>query len=283
MPTRRIPDVRAVVPAVTRAIAILRLLGRSRTPHGRQGDRPDARSGAQHGLHILRALVAEELGEGRSADQALQPGRRHAAAGARRDREQRLSEPGAAGARRPLEAATASRRSASRSPACDHMVVVALSRSQIPFRLHVDVGSRFPALISATGRCVAAFSGQPLKRDRKAISLAALAERAELRRLAQGGRSGTPQGLQHRPRQLHQRRHDRGGAGAEQRAVRSRTRLPPSASAASSIVQARWRWHAICALLRKRSPRSSSPQLTPEVSALAASVAQEGSERHRKR
>jgi len=40
----------------------------------------------------------------------------------------------------------------------DHMVVLALSRSNAPFRLHVDVGSRFPALISATGRLVAAFS-----------------------------------------------------------------------------------------------------------------------------
>ena len=43
----------------------------------------------------------------------------------------------------------------------DHMVVLALSHSQIPFRLHVDVGSRFPALISATGRVVAAFSKTP--------------------------------------------------------------------------------------------------------------------------
>lgn len=40
-----------------------------------------------------------------------------------------------------------------------HMVVVALSRSQTPFRLHVDVGSRFPILLSATGRLVAAFGG----------------------------------------------------------------------------------------------------------------------------
>jgi DNA-binding IclR family transcriptional regulator len=43
----------------------------------------------------------------------------------------------------------------------DHMVVLALSHSQIPFRLHVDVGSRFPALISATGRVVAAYSKAP--------------------------------------------------------------------------------------------------------------------------
>ena len=40
-------------------------------------------------------------------------------------------------------------------------IVVALARSQAPVRLHVDVGSRFPALISATGRCLAAFSEQP--------------------------------------------------------------------------------------------------------------------------
>jgi len=41
------------------------------------------------------------------------------------------------------------------------MVVLALSHSKIPFRLHVDVGSRFPTLISATGRLVAAFNEPP--------------------------------------------------------------------------------------------------------------------------
>jgi DNA-binding IclR family transcriptional regulator len=39
----------------------------------------------------------------------------------------------------------------------DHMIVVAIARPAQPFRLHVDVGSRFPALISAGGRCIAAF------------------------------------------------------------------------------------------------------------------------------
>ena len=43
----------------------------------------------------------------------------------------------------------------------EHMVVVTLSRSQMPFSLHLDVGSRFPALISATGRLNAAFSDRP--------------------------------------------------------------------------------------------------------------------------
>ena len=41
----------------------------------------------------------------------------------------------------------------------DHIVVTALANSQLPFRLHVDIGSRFPALISASGRLVAAFNG----------------------------------------------------------------------------------------------------------------------------
>lgn len=40
----------------------------------------------------------------------------------------------------------------------DRMVVVALARSDSLVSLHVNVGSRFPALISATGRCVAAAS-----------------------------------------------------------------------------------------------------------------------------
>jgi len=41
------------------------------------------------------------------------------------------------------------------------MIVVALARSDSPLRVHVDIGSRFPALISATGRCVAAFGNYP--------------------------------------------------------------------------------------------------------------------------
>ena len=43
----------------------------------------------------------------------------------------------------------------------ERMVVVALSRSDGIVSLHVNVGSRFPALISATGRCVAVASGLP--------------------------------------------------------------------------------------------------------------------------
>lgn len=41
----------------------------------------------------------------------------------------------------------------------ERMVVVSISRASNIVSLHVNVGSRFPSLISATGRCVAAESG----------------------------------------------------------------------------------------------------------------------------
>jgi DNA-binding IclR family transcriptional regulator len=46
-------------------------------------------------------------------------------------------------------------------PDLDHMIVVALASAPGPVRLHVDVGSRFPALVHAVGRCVAAFTDHP--------------------------------------------------------------------------------------------------------------------------
>ena len=43
----------------------------------------------------------------------------------------------------------------------EHMVVVALARAPQTLSIHVDVSSRFPALVSASGRCFAALSGLP--------------------------------------------------------------------------------------------------------------------------
>src|SRR5690606_25224088 len=39
----------------------------------------------------------------------------------------------------------------------DHIIVVAVSQSGADLQLSAQIGSRFPALISATGRCIAAF------------------------------------------------------------------------------------------------------------------------------
>lgn len=43
----------------------------------------------------------------------------------------------------------------------EHYIVTAKSNSPHAIRLQVDLGSRFPALVSATGRCVAAYSNMP--------------------------------------------------------------------------------------------------------------------------
>ena len=124
-------------------------------------------------------------------------------------------------------------------PNLRHMIVVALSRSQAPVRLHVDVGSRFPALISATGRCVAAFSDHPPAEIERRFRALRWNNAPSYEAWLQGSRDGAPPGLQHRPRQLHRRRDHRRGAGARTPRARSRTRSRRSASAASSIARPR--------------------------------------------
>ena len=153
------PRIRAV-PAVTRAVAILRLLSRSRAPLGVKAIADQLGLVPSTALHILRALVAEQL-------LRIDPDSKHYSLGvgmlplARAVLEQadfpRVVQPH-------LEALTQRYGVTAIGvavPDLDHMVVVTLARAQAPVRLHVDVGSRFPALISATGRCVAAFSDRP--------------------------------------------------------------------------------------------------------------------------
>jgi DNA-binding IclR family transcriptional regulator len=148
------------VPAVSRAVAVLRLLGRSEEPLGvnamarRLGMIPSTC------LHILRALAAEELvavdpvskrytlGAGMLtlARSLLRKGSFAAAIQPGLDRLSRRYRVTAIGVQ---------------VIGLEHMIVAAISRAELALRLHVDVGSRFPALISATGRCLAAFGGFP--------------------------------------------------------------------------------------------------------------------------
>ena len=169
MSNSRSPRIRAV-PAVTRAVAILRLLSRSRTPRGLKAIAESLDLVPSTALHIVRALVAEDLLQ-------VDP----------HTKRYRLGVGMLPLARAVLENADfpalvqpkleeISGRYGAMTigvevPDLDHMIVVALARSQAPVRLHVDVGSRFPALISATGRCVAAFSGQPAKEIEKRFRL----------------------------------------------------------------------------------------------------------------
>jgi DNA-binding IclR family transcriptional regulator len=151
---RQSMTVRAV-PAVSRAIAILRLLGRSRAPMGVKAIAEALELVPSTALHILRVLVAEELVKVDASKQyTLGMGTLVLA------RASLESDDFPTRVQPHLDAL--SRRYGVTAigvelPNLRHMIVVALARSQAPVRLHVDVGSRFPALISATGRCVAAF------------------------------------------------------------------------------------------------------------------------------
>jgi DNA-binding IclR family transcriptional regulator len=153
------PRVRAV-PAVTRALAILRLLGRSRAPLGVKAIARELGLVPSTALHILRALVAEELVrvDAGTKQYSLGVGMLSLARAV-------LENSGFASLVQ-LELDRLSRSYGVTAIGVEvlgleHMVVLALSRARAPIRIHVDVGSRFPALISATGRCVAAFGQHP--------------------------------------------------------------------------------------------------------------------------
>ena len=147
------------VPAVSRAVAILRLLGKSPEPMGVKAIAQSLELVPSTCLHILRVLVQEQLirvdatkryslGVGMLA-LARTAIERNTFAAAVQPALSRLS------AQWDVTAIGVE------AVGLDYLVVVALSRAQMPFSLHLDVGSRFPALISATGRLVAAYSDRP--------------------------------------------------------------------------------------------------------------------------
>lgn len=148
------------VPAVTRAVAILRLLGKTKEPQNAKSIADALDLVPSTCLHILRALVAENLLVFDAASKRY-----------------RLGTGMLVLARSVMETDLFSQFV---QPVLDEvsekwgvtaigvevvdvrqMIVTALSRSNLPFRLHVDVGSRFPGLISATGRLLAAYNNIP--------------------------------------------------------------------------------------------------------------------------
>jgi DNA-binding IclR family transcriptional regulator len=146
------------VPAVTRGIAILRFLARSGEPVGVNAIARAVDIIPSTCLHILRALVAEEMvavdpvTKGYTLDAGVVTLARSAL---RQDGFATLVQDD-------LDRIAADYGITAigvRVIGLQHMIVVAISRSDMTFRLHVDIGSRFPALISATGRCLAAFGG----------------------------------------------------------------------------------------------------------------------------
>ncbi|NLC36949.1 MAG: helix-turn-helix domain-containing protein, partial [Alcaligenaceae bacterium] len=146
------------VPAVARAIAILRLLGRTRHPMNVKSISDELELVPSTCLHILRALAAERLVNFDPASKRYKLGAGILALA----RGVMETDPFAQAAQPILnEIAGKWKVTAIGVEVIDihHIIVTALADSQLPFRLHVDIGSRFPALVSASGRLVGAFGG----------------------------------------------------------------------------------------------------------------------------
>jgi len=144
------------VPAVTRAIAILRYLGRSPEPLGVNKIARELGLIPSTALHILRALMAEEMVsfDEQTKQYELDVGVLTLAGSAvRRNSFIKSVQPGLDR----LSDKFGLTMLAAKIMGLDHAIVVAISLSSLPVRLHTELGSRFPALISGTGRCLAAF------------------------------------------------------------------------------------------------------------------------------
>ncbi|KAA0916869.1 IclR family transcriptional regulator [Aquicoccus porphyridii] len=147
------------VPAVTRALAILRFLARSNEPVGVNPIARELGLIPSTCLHILRVLEEEGLVEFDSNLKRYTMGigiLPLARAALQRNTFSVLIQPKLSD----LSARFGVTGIATQLSEPGQMVVIALSQSNIPFRLQVDLGSRFPALISATGRLFAAFNVQ---------------------------------------------------------------------------------------------------------------------------
>lgn len=146
------------VPAVTRALAILRFLARSADPIGVN---PIARGLGlvpSTCLHILRVLQDEGLVDFDSNTKQYSIGigiLPLARSALQRNTFSSVVQPHLSTLANTFDVTSI----ATQLTEPRQMVVVALAQSSIPFRLQVDLGSRFPALISATGRLMAAYNG----------------------------------------------------------------------------------------------------------------------------
>lgn len=143
-------------PAISRAAAVLRLLGKSDTPLGLQPIARELGLVPSTCLYVLRALVAEEFVsfDPDTKRYALEAGvltlARH---WLRRNRFADLAQPALDRISETFDATMLG----VHIVGLDHIIVVAASQTRSNFQLSAQVGSRFPALISATGRCIAAF------------------------------------------------------------------------------------------------------------------------------
>jgi DNA-binding IclR family transcriptional regulator len=146
-------------PAISRAAAVLRLLGKSDTPLGLQPIARELGLVPSTCLYVLRALVAEGLVsfDADTKRYALDAGvLTLARQWLRRDEFPDLAQP----ALDRLAQKFGVTMLGVQIFGLDRIIAVAVSQAGA-FQVSVQVGSRFPALISATGRCIAAFGSYP--------------------------------------------------------------------------------------------------------------------------
>lgn len=165
------PPFAKAAPAVTRAVKILRLLAKSDIPLGVAAIAKTLGLIPSTCLHILRALVEEGVVafNPQSKRYTLDAGILTLARTLlQQDSFYRSLQPALDGIARRFDVTAIGLQPLSRR----HVVVVAIARAERALHLHVDIGSRFPQLISASGRCIAAFgaySDDDLKRGFAAL------------------------------------------------------------------------------------------------------------------
>ncbi|QUT07831.1 IclR family transcriptional regulator [Sphingobium phenoxybenzoativorans] len=145
-------------PAISRAAAVLRLLGKHDAPIGVHAIARELGLVPSTCLHVLRALVAEELV---AFDDNTK--RYSLDAGVLTLARQWLRQNHFTEMAQPHLDRIANNFGVTllgvRIVGTEHIIAVALSRSSSNFQISTQIGSRFPALVSATGRCIAAFGG----------------------------------------------------------------------------------------------------------------------------
>lgn len=147
-------------PAIARAAAILRLLGKSDAPLGVNGIARALGLVPSTCLYVLRALAAEELVafDPDTKRYSLDAGVLTLARGwLRRNQFADVAQPVIDRLARDHGVTMLG----VQIVGLEHIVVVATAQGGAHFQLSAQIGSRFPALISATGRCIAAFGGYP--------------------------------------------------------------------------------------------------------------------------
>lgn len=154
------------VPAVSRSIAILRLLGHAKDGMGVKAIADELQLVPSTCLHILRVLVSEDLVR-------IEPGTKKytLSAGMISLAKSVLANGGFTQLVQPaldrLAASYSVTAMGVEITSGQGVVVLAISKSNQPFRLHTDVGSKFDNLVSATGRIIAAHNGENWAQLRK--------------------------------------------------------------------------------------------------------------------